>query len=122
MISDYIDKEKELTIHVLSGTILVDDLIGIVKSMYDSETTPNHLWDLTEANVSQIQADDLDRLATFAKTYSPTRIGHRTAFVSTSDLGFGLSRMYQIFAELAKQRVLIGVFRSREEAEQWILS
>jgi len=120
MIREKIDKERELTIHVFSGVILAEDLIEAVKTIYQSEPTPNHLWDLTAADLSQLKGQDLSGLSKFAKQQAPDRKGGRTAFVSSSALGFGLARMYQSFAEGYGQQVDIKVFHSREEAENWI--
>lgn len=120
MIENIRDREKQLTVHILSGEISIQDLIDAVKQLYDSAPTPNHLWDLTAADMSKIEGEELQDLANFAKQASPSRVGGRTALVDTRDLGFGLSRMYRVFAEVSDQRVEIGVFRSREEAEKWI--
>ena len=122
MINKDIDSERQLTIHVLYGRILIQELSDAVKELYNSGPTLNHLWDLTEADLSQIRGDDLRKLATFVKRYAPARVGGRTALVAINDLGFGLSRMYEVFAEISDQQVEIKVFRSRKEAEKWISS
>ena len=120
MIREHIESERQLTIHICSGIILKQELIDDVKALYDSVTTPNHLWDIIDADFSQITGVDLEGVAKFAKQYAPTRIGGRTAFVTTTDLGFGLARMYEVFAEQVGQRVEIRVFRSRKKAEKWL--
>ncbi len=120
MIREHIESERQLTIHICSGIILKQELIDAVKALYDTETTPNHLWDITDADFSQITRVDLESVAKFAKQYAPTRIGGRTAFVAIADIGFGLARMYEVFAEQAGQRVEIRVFRSRKKAEKWL--
>jgi acyl CoA:acetate/3-ketoacid CoA transferase len=120
MVHQHIESEKLLTVHICSGTILKQELINTVKALYDSEPTPNHLWDLTETDFSKINADDLKDIAEFAKQYAPTRIGCRTALVAASALGFGLARMYEAFSENTGQCVEISVFHSRKEAEEWI--
>ena len=120
MIREHIESERQLTIHICSGIILKQELIDAVKALYDSETTPNHLWDITDSDFSQITGIELEGVAKFAKQCAPTRIGGRTAFVATDDLGFGLARMYEVFAEQVGQRVEIRVFRSRKKAEKWL--
>lgn len=120
MISKCIDSEKQLTIHICSGTILPEELLDAIKVLYDLDPTPNHLWDITDADLSQIEGFELADLAKFVKEYVPARIGGRTAFVSATDLGFGLARMYEVFAENAGLRVEVSVFRSRRQAEIWI--
>ena len=120
MIHQHIKSERRLTIHTCYGTILKQELIDAIKALYDSGPTPNHLWDLTETDFSQIKGDDVKEIAEFAAQYAPMRMGGRTALVSASSLGFGLARMYEAFAENAGQSTEINVFRSPEEAEEWI--
>lgn len=120
MIHQHIESERQLTIHTCSGTILKQELIDAIKVLYASECTPNHLWDLTETDLSQIKGNDLQEIAEFAKQNAPTRIGGRAALVSASNVGFGLARMFEVFAENAGLPVEIDVFRSPREAEEWI--
>ena len=120
MIHQHIKSERRLTIHTCYGTILKQELIDAIKALYDSGPTPNHLWDLTETDFSQIKGDDVKEIAEFAAQYAPMRMGGRTALVSASSLGFGLARMYEAFAENAGQSTEINVFRSPEEEEEWI--
>ena len=120
MIQKHIESEKQLTIVTCSGTILKKELIDVIKALYASELTPNHLWDFTETDLSQIKGDDLQEIAVFAKQYTPTRIEARTALVSPSTVGFGLARMFEVFAENVGLPVELNVFRSPEEAKEWI--
>ena len=120
MIHQHIESERQLTIHTCSGTILKQELIDALKMLYVSELTLNQLWNFTETDLSQIKGDDLQEIAEFAKQNSPMRIGARTALVSASSLGFGLARMFEVFAENAGLPVQISVFRSPEDAKEWI--
>jgi hypothetical protein len=122
MINQHIENERQLTIHACSGTILKQELINALKILYGSELTLNQLWDFTETDFSQIKSDDLQEIAEFAEKTSPTRIGARTALVSASSVGFGLARMFESLAENEGLPVEISVFRSSEEAEEWMFS
>lgn len=120
MLEEYVDEENQLTIHVFTGVVSGMDLIEAVKALYASGPTPNHLWDLTEADTSAVKSDDLQEIALIAKQSSPSGRTGRTAIVSTSDLGYGLSRMYSTFAEMSGHSAEVRSFRSRKEAEEWI--
>lgn len=120
MLEEYTDDDNELTVHVFTGVVSADDLIEAVKALYASGPTPNHLWDLSNADVSSIQSDHLKDIASLAKQAAPGGRSGRTAIVSASDLGFGISRMYGAFAEMSGQSVEVRSFRSRKEAEDWI--
>ena len=120
MLEEYVDEKNRLTIHVFTGVVLAKDIVEAVKALYAAGPTPNHLWDLTEADTSAIRSDDLQEIALLAKQSSPSGRNGRTAIVSNSDLGFGLSRMYGTFAEMSGHGIEVRPFRSREEAEEWI--
>ena len=122
MIEDRVDSEKDLTVHTCTGTITAEELLDAVKALYDEGPTPNHIWDMTGADVSGLAGTDLKQLAQFAKQYAPPRQGGRTAIVSETDHAFGLGRMYEAFSEFAGHQSQISVFRSLEEADAWIWS
>jgi len=120
MLEEFVDEENQLTIHIFTGEVLGADIIEAVKALYASGPTLNHLWDLTEADMSAVKSDDLRQIALIAKQSSPGGRNGRTAIVSNSDLGYGLSRMYSSFAEMSGHSAEVRSFRSRKEAEQWI--
>jgi len=120
MLKEFLDEQRQLTVHVFTGVVLAKDLIEAVKALYASGPTPNHLWDLTEADISAVKSEDLREIALLVKQAAPSGRSGRTAIVSASDLGYGFSRVYGAFAELTGQSVEIRSFRSRTEAEEWI--
>ena len=120
MITSHRDNRADLTVHVCRGKISLGEIIDEIKSFYDKEPTQNNLWDLTEADISELSSSEIKAIANFAKGYNPSRVGGKTAFVSPQDVAFGLSRMYGTFADLAEQEVDLMVFRSLEDAMKWI--
>jgi len=121
MIRRRIDKARQLTFHLCEGKISVEELATEIRAPYQEEPTPDHLWDLSAADVSAIGSQELDQLAKIAKIADSSGAGRKTAIVTPTDLGFGLSRMYQVFVEMAGLRVKVGVFRTRKEAEDWFV-
>ena len=120
MITSHIDREYQLTTHICKGIVSIEDLIDAIKNLYDKEPTPNHLWDFTEAETSKLTGEQVRTLASYAKSYAPSRIGGRTAIVTTNEATFGIARMYEVFAETTGQKVEIMVFRSLNEAMRWL--
>ncbi len=120
MIRTHVDSRKQLTTHTLIGKITVEDLFAEIKKFYDTEPTPNNLWNLLKADVSKIDSFDIKKLAQFPREYVPSRVGGKTALVSSHDLAYGLSRMYKMYAEIAGQNAEIQIFRSLEDAQTWL--
>ena len=111
---------EELTEFICSGDLSVDEIRDAIESFYSDKPTRNVLWDFTDANVSSIRAQDVRGTAIFTREKAHSRTGGKTALVGTGDASFGIGRMYQSFAELARQETEIQIFRSREEAMVWI--
>jgi len=120
MIRSHVDSRKQLTTHTLIGKITVEDLLAEIKKFYDTEPTPNNLWNLLDADLSRIDSIDIERLAQFPQEYVPSRVGGKTALVSSDNYAYAMSRMYEMFAEIAGQKVQIQVFRSLEDAQTWL--
>ena len=59
-------------------------------------------------------AGEAEPLEMFKKIY--------LAIFAESELAYGLSRMFQVFAELAENPVEIQVFREKQEALEWLKS
>ena len=64
-----------------------------------------------------LSADDLVKGAKHARSLFPSR--SKLALVSSTDLGFGLSRVYEAYREESSTHVQ--VFRLEDEAESWLL-
>ena len=120
MITHEIQAERELTVHTCRGVIMAQNLISAIQALYDSVPTLHHLWDLTEANLSHVAGEEVQKIAEFPTKYVPARVGGKTAIVSPSDAAFGLGRMYEALAGSAGQKATIRVFRSLAEANAWL--
>ncbi len=79
------------------------------------------LVDLSNADLSNITADGLARLAEgLADFFEEAGVAvHRTAVYSAEDLPFGLARLYEAYTFESPETVL--VFRDREEALRWLI-
>ena len=120
MIERRIDKARQLTFHLCEGKISVEDLVTEIRSSNDEEPTPDHLWDLSAADMSGIAIRELERLARLAERTTRGKVIRKTAVVSPKDAEYGLGRVYQAYTDIAGHRAAVGVFRTREEAEGWL--
>ena len=82
--------------------------------------TKNVLWDLTMAELEHLLPKDVQSIGKTPRKFTEERKGGRTAIVAPSDLAFGLARMYEFTADPAEVPVTIQVFRSVQEADQWL--
>jgi len=75
------------------------------------------LFDLTGVDFSAARSD-LFREYITVREHHPERRNAKIALLVSSEVAFGLLRMYQILSEKQKQQIM--VFHNREEAERWL--
>jgi len=122
-ITSHTDPSQKLTALTAKGDITLEDIIEVVKNFKSDPPEKYILWDFSEAYPADpFDAEDMDRIATLAKSNLNLRSqpDGKTAFVATSDFIFGIIRMYTTYLELQQPTHEIQVFRSLEDAHQWL--
>ncbi|HUI93387.1 MAG TPA: hypothetical protein VLX68_14160 [Chitinivibrionales bacterium] len=117
-----VNKECNLTTYVSKGVLAFDGIRDAIAAFYEGAPTLHIIWNLTEADLSNLSGDEVRDLAKTAKSHYRSREGGKTALVASSDADYGLARMYEVFTEFAKLPASVKVFRTMEEAQQWIRS
>ncbi len=115
-----IDKELDLATIRFSGQTSSSDIIDAIQSFYRSELASKVLWDFLESNLSELPSEDITLIIETAKSYSGMRPGGKSALVGSSDLLFGIARMYASLAEVKCHPITNRAFRSRQEALDWL--
>lgn len=110
--------ENGIAIGVVTGTI---DVEGFKHGATLVWQTPGWLrraivWDLRQARF-ELSSSDLEQFAIFIQKHQPKPPPCRIAFVTTTDLEFGLSRIFQAFRETPETE--FEVFRDYAAALQW---
>ncbi|MBC2734148.1 MAG: hypothetical protein HF981_07310 [Desulfobacteraceae bacterium] len=114
------DLTKDLTIIKAVGRMKPADFQEWTATYYAGTVTPLALWDLSEADLSEIQTDDLKKDASHTKSLSDVRKGGKTAIVTGNSLEYGLSRMLSAFYEFEQMPFEVQVFESMDEATKWL--
>jgi hypothetical protein len=104
---------------VVTGNITLQELMSSVAEYRGGERrTWAFLYDLSWAVLS-FSADEVRQLADYVTREAGKSPVGPTAVIATDDAVYGMSRMYQAYSEMAG-RPHVGVFRTREEAQQWL--
>jgi hypothetical protein len=112
---------QDLTVHRASGTVTAEEILHKIAVYYLTETPAQKiLWDFTAAAVKDISREDLRRIARTGKEYAVRRKGGRTALVFSTEVEYGLGRMFEAFAIIEEFPFEIRSFRSIESAGQWL--
>ncbi|MGC1413871.1 MAG: hypothetical protein WA817_01200 [Candidatus Acidiferrum sp.] len=115
-----IDRERRLVMSSGTGTFNKEDALSHQNRLLaDPDFDPNYsqLLDFTHVAKIDLTAADVKLLAV-RNIFSPES---RRAILVPNDLAFGFGRMYEILREAAGERG-IRIFRSLEEALEWVLS
>ena len=114
------DLPKNLTLAKAVGRMTADDFRKWNDDYYAGEVTLNCLWDLTQADLSDIVTGDLRDEAMQTRALADKRKGGKTALVAEGTVEFGISRMLEVFYELQYMPFAIEVFRTIDEAMKWL--
>jgi hypothetical protein len=112
-----IDLEKHRVVSVAVGGLEVDDIRAHMKAVgedSDFRKDMDQLVDFTAVSQFGVSGEQIRRAA----PHSPFGDGSRRAFVGSSDLMFGISRMFEL--SFSDKHGAVEVFRSVEEAERWL--
>jgi hypothetical protein len=117
-----IDREFELVVAVATGRIGDADLIDYAERLHadpDRGKAKHELVDLRHvARDSDVSSAGVRQLAEFWSDRADTIAGGRLAIIAPSDVGYGMSRMYQILRSDGPDS--IQVFRDLVEALRWV--
>jgi hypothetical protein len=121
-INIYIDPRADIREHKVSGVIDIQALKDFLKKLYDTpEFNPNMnvIWDLGEADFSEVSSSDVRSVMDLVGKYWGVGGKSKAALVVSEEVGFGLTRMYEILMSSATTSKVM-VFKNMEEAREWM--
>ncbi|MFC1499842.1 STAS/SEC14 domain-containing protein [Candidatus Zixiibacteriota bacterium] len=122
-ITTHIDSDRGIRFHIISGAVMPDVIsseLSETLSRPDFDPTIPALWDVRDAEGS-ISAREIKALAQLVGGLWKDQEPPRVALVVAPGLQYGLARMYQQYADLAR-KIEIQVFKEEEEAVAWLTS
>ena len=116
-----IDEEKNIAHIQLSGRLNKE----IILRAFDSSVADkrykkgmSRLWDFRYADLSAMSHETIAEMAQYSLRFPPGIRDVKVAFLTSTDLEYGLSRMFEL---VSIAETPIHVFRSLEEAENWLM-
>jgi hypothetical protein len=123
-ISYDIDRDQRLVIATPHGVLTDAEVFGYQQEVWSRPETNGYdeLIDMTGVSrIEFISPDRVTELANLSAGMDAPASPSKLAIIATADLHFGLGRMYQARREIARQSTkVVRVFRSRQEALQWL--
>ena len=116
------NEDRDLTIHDVTGSVSEEEMYDALENFYKGEPTTLLLWDMSQADVSQVTTETLQRFIRKSTQLGGSRQGGRTAVIASEDLQYGLARMSEVLTEIESAPYSFRAFRSRQEALRWLKS
>lgn len=112
-----------LTITV-TGNLTAAEILAVANEHYRNGIVKHVIWDLSNGSLTLLNTIAFRRIASATKVISDAgfRKGGKTAYVGDSALEYGLMRMYVAIAESLDVPVKYFVFKTLDEAREWINS
>jgi hypothetical protein len=114
------DLEKDLTVVKATGKMIADDFHNWTDQYYRGTVTKLVLWDIVQADLSELKTDDIRDDAKRTKGLADGRSGGRTAIVTGNAFEYGMSRMLEAFYDLESVPFEVQAFHTIDEAMQWL--
>jgi len=118
-LSFVIDKQRGLVISTVSGVLTYADIAAHqvrLKNDPDFDPAFDQLFDGTGVTKIELTADEIRTIAR-QKLFAA---GSRQAFATSSELAYGMARMFEIYRETSGTGRLMRVFNGLEEAMEWL--
>ncbi|MBN2323947.1 MAG: hypothetical protein JXQ30_09440 [Spirochaetes bacterium] len=122
MVEKVVDNRNDLTVFKCSSALTEQECLEAIRSFYKESPTKFTLWQLDGFSATNISTDALRRIYETIRTLGNKRKGGKTAIVAPLDLEYGLGRMIQTWAGIGGLPYETKVFRTPEEAGQWLFS
>ena len=120
-ITVYTDPNRNLTIFKPSGLLEFEEVLFALKAFYDDEPTSNMLIDLmTDLPTIPISSKEIQELAKFKPRFEDRRSPGKTAILATTDLHFGMARMFEAQSEFYGSPHAVMVFKDFVSAISWL--
>ena len=119
-----IDHGQRLVIATPHGVLIDADIFRYQQEVWSRADVKGYDELIDMNGVSEIEFISTKRvafLADLSASMDPPALVSKLAIIATTDLHYGLARMYETYRETAKQGTkAVRVFRNRSEALQWL--
>ena len=119
-IKSAVDERRDLTSFSVEGIISADQLIKTIQQFYGENPTGLVLWDFTATNIHHLKTSEIEHIANTTRKFSYNSEVLRAALVFSSDVDFGLGRMFEVLSHAGRFNQKIRSFHSRENARNWL--
>lgn len=115
------DPVTDLTVFDVVGEATFDEVWDVSSAFFRDGRSRLVLWDMTHGTVTPLTNEELEAIVKRAASFGVIEDG-KIAIAAPRDVDYGLSRAYQIYGDMHGYPMQTGVFRSRTEGMNWLVS
>jgi len=113
--------DGDVLVFVGTGDVSAEDLVTAISDHYPTRLLKHAIWDFSECTLDNLTTESIMKVMSHAQEHMKARQGGKTAIVGRRDLEYGLGRLYSAVVDHSANSVLTSVFRTRQEAEEWLV-
>jgi hypothetical protein len=116
--------QKKILYITVIGPLLFEEFSATMEQISHSDEYPPDiptLWDLRETDIQGWDQTFLKKILRTRKEYGE-RMHAKVSLIASSDLAYGMGRMFEALSQDAATPQKIMVFRDFEEGENWLLA
>ncbi len=98
----HIDKARDLTTFTVTGVLIFDKAMPVIKDFYYGEPTKHVVWDLIDTTDVTLTSKEVEAIVSFRPRYKGKRASGKTTFIAQEEFLFGLSRMFELQSSFHK--------------------
>jgi len=115
------DPVKSLLICTVTRELTFKQVSDLQDDYFEKYMAKNVILDLSLASLEKLNTQDIETIAHMSEMKKNLRPANsKTAIIATSPLAHGLAMMYSIHSEFRELTWELDVFKSLEEALEWI--
>jgi hypothetical protein len=115
------DEDNDLTYLKIKGNLTFETISKIIDDVYATEQlTYKIICDLTESNISNLNASQVELIVNKVQGYISKRKEGKTAIVHSGDFEYGMGRIFEVYTEIKNFPATYQMFRSLDEAFEWL--
>ncbi len=124
-----IDNKNKLIVTTWEGDVVDIDLIeALTKYQQDIQCRPqylgyNEIVDFSNVGKIKVTTEGIKNIGRTASTTDQNGIDRRLAFIVSSELAFGLARMYEVYRSFTrKTNKEVRTFKKKSDAYEWVMN
>ena len=119
-IDAYVDRNKDLTSYTVEGRVTAKQIITTIEEFHQSISTKYLLLDFSNSHVHHLQNFEIESIANVFNKHAFIENLEKIALVFSSNVDFGIGRMFETFTEIRGVPQEIMSFHTVDEAYKWL--